>query len=111
MDPKVVAGIGNIYSDEILFHAKVKPARLASTIKPAELKLIYKYIPIVLSDAIKYKGSSVGDFVRTDGKWGSMGKHHFVYGRAKQACKRCGTTIHSLKLGGRTGSFCPRCQK
>jgi formamidopyrimidine-DNA glycosylase len=111
MDPKVVAGIGNIYSDEILFHAKIKPGRKAAAMTPGELKQIFKYIPIVLKNGIKYKGSSVGDFVRTDGQWGSMGKHHFVYGRAKQGCKRCGTIIHSLKLGGRTGSFCPNCQK
>jgi formamidopyrimidine-DNA glycosylase len=111
MDPTVVAGIGNIYSDEILYHSKVRPDRLASSIKPKELAAIYKYIPIVLKQAIKYKGSSVGDFVRTDGQWGSMGKHHFVYGLAKQPCKRCGTIIKSLKLGGRTSCFCPKEQK
>ncbi len=111
MDPTVVAGIGNIYSDEILYHAKVKPTRLAATLKPKELAAIYKYIAIVLKQAIKYKGSSVGDFVRTDGKWGSMGKHHYVYGRSKQACKRCGTIIQSVKLGGRTSCFCPQEQK
>lgn len=111
MDPTVVAGIGNIYSDEILYHAKVRPTRLVSSIKPKEYAAIYKYIPIVLKQGIKYKGSSVGDFVRTDGKWGSMGKHHWVYGRAKQACKRCGTMIQSVKLGGRTSCFCPKEQK
>lgn len=108
MDPTVVAGIGNIYSDEILYHAKVKPTRLAGSIKPRELAAIHKYIPIVLNQGIKYKGSSVGDFVRTDGKWGIMGKHHYVYGRSKQACKRCGTMIQSVKLGGRTSCFCPK---
>jgi formamidopyrimidine-DNA glycosylase len=111
MDPKVVAGIGNIYSDEILYHARVRPDRATGAIKPAELKKIFAQIRPVLQTAIKYKGSSVGDFVRTDGKWGSMGKHHFVYGRKKQPCKRCGTMIQSLKLGGRTTCFCPNEQK
>jgi formamidopyrimidine-DNA glycosylase len=111
MDPTVVAGIGNIYSDEILFHAKIKPTRLAGSIKPKELQAIYKYIPIVLKKAIKYKGSSVGDFVRTDGQWGSMGKHHYVYGRASLPCKVCGTIIQSVKMGGRTSCFCPKEQK
>jgi formamidopyrimidine-DNA glycosylase len=111
MDAKVVAGIGNIYSDEILFHAKVKPMRLIGSLSVKEVQVIYKHIPLVLKEAIKHKGSSVGDFIRTDGKWGTMGKHHFVYGRAKQPCKVCGTMIQSLKLGGRTGSFCPKCQK
>ncbi len=111
MDPKVVAGIGNIYSDEILFHAKVRPTRLAADLKPKELTQIFKDIPIVLKEAIKHKGSSVGDFVRTDGKWGSMGKFHFVYGRAKKPCKVCGTIIQSVKMGGRTSCFCPKDQK
>lgn len=110
LDPKVVAGIGNIYSDEILFHAKVLPDRSVSSLSELELKAIHTYIPLVLKEGIKHKGSSVGDFVRTDGAWGSMGKFHFVYGRKNQACKKCKTKIISIKLGGRTSSFCPSCQ-
>jgi len=110
MDAKVVTGIGNIYSDEILFHAKIRPDRRASRLSEEELKEIYKYIPIVLKQAIKYKGSSVGDFVRTDGKWGSMGKHHWVYGRYNKPCKVCGTELKRVTLGGRTSTFCPNCQ-
>lgn len=111
LDPSIVAGIGNIYSDEILFHAKVAPTRLVGSLAPKELKAIYLQIKPVLKTAIKYKGSSVGDFIRTDGKWGSMGKHHFVYGRKGQACKVCGTMIKSVKLGGRTSCYCPKEQK
>ncbi len=111
MDTKVVVGIGNIYSDEILHHARVRPDRMVSTLKPKELKAVFDNIKPVLKMGIKYKGSSVGDFVRTDGKWGSMGKHHFVYGRKKQPCLGCGTMIESKKLGGRTTSFCPKEQK
>lgn len=111
MDPKVVVGIGNIYSDEILYHAKVRPARKVASLTAKELKAVYGHIVPVLKQGIKNKGSSVGDFVRTDGKWGSMGKHHFVYGRRKQPCKVCGTMIKSLKLGGRTACFCPKEQK
>lgn len=111
MDPKVVAGIGNIYSDEILFHAKVRPTRLVQDLSPTEIESIYTQIRPVLQKGIEAKGSSVGDFVRTDGSWGEMGKYHFVYGRRSQKCKRCGTIIESIKLGGRTGSFCPSCQK
>ena len=111
MNPKVVAGIGNIYSDEILFHAKVRSTRVVSSLSSAELKAIYKWIKPVLKRGIAAKGSSVGDFVRTDGSWGKMGKFHFVYGRKGKPCKVCGTTIEAVKLGGRTGSFCPKCQK
>lgn len=111
MDATIIAGIGNIYSDEILFHAKVQPDRIIESLSKEELKKIYRYIPIVLNQGIKHKGSSVGDFVRTDGTWGSMGKFHYVYGRGKQPCKVCGTIIKTIKLGGRTGSYCPKCQK
>lgn len=111
MDPKVVVGIGNIYSDEILYHAKVAPDRQVNSLSTKELKTVFSKIKPVLKTALKYKGSSVGDFVRTDGKWGSMGKHHYVYGRKGQKCKRCGTIIQSLKLGGRTSCFCPKEQK
>lgn len=108
MDTKVVVGIGNIYSDEILYHAKVLPDRQVDSLSTKELQAVFNQIRPVLKAGIKYKGSSVGDFVRTDGKWGNMGKHHFVYGRAKQSCLGCGTIIKSLKLGGRTSCFCPK---
>ncbi len=111
MDSSVIAGIGNIYSDEILFHAKVQPLRIINSLSNSELKAIYKWIKPVLLKGIKAKGSSVGDFVRTDGSWGQMGKYHFVYGRKGLPCKICGTKIQALKIGGRTGSFCPKCQK
>jgi formamidopyrimidine-DNA glycosylase len=111
MDPKVVAGIGNIYSDEILFHSGVRPARAVSLLSNKELLTVYKWIKPILIKGIQAKGSSVGDFMRTDGSWGKMGKFHFVYGRAKQKCKKCGSIIQSLKMGGRTASYCPGCQR
>ena len=111
LDQKIVAGIGNIYSDEILFHAGVRPERKVSSIKYHVLRKIYKNIKKVLTRAIKAKGSSVGDFIRTDGSWGTMGKYHYVYGRKGQKCKVCHSIIESVKLNGRTGSFCPKCQK
>lgn len=110
MDNKVVVGIGNIYSDEILFHAKIRPTRVVSSLGPKELQAIFKWIKPVLKKGIEAKGSSVGDFVRTDGTWGQMGKFHFVYGRKGQKCKKCGQPIVSMKLGGRTASYCPFCQ-
>ena len=110
MDPKVVAGIGNIYSDEILFHAGIRPTRMVRSLKDGDIKAIYNHIRPVLKKGIEAKGSSVGDFVRTDGTWGQMGKYHFVYSRKGEDCKRCGTIIESTKLGGRTASFCPHCQ-
>ncbi|MDQ3018884.1 MAG: DNA-formamidopyrimidine glycosylase, partial [bacterium] len=82
-----------------------------SSLTPQELQAVFNHIKPVLKTAVKYKGSSVGDFIRTDGRWGSMGKHHYVYGRKKQPCKVCGTIIQSIKLGGRTSCFCSKEQK
>lgn len=110
MDNSVVVGIGNIYSDEVLFHAGVRPMRTLQSLREADFKHIFAHIRPVLEKGIAAKGSSVGDFVRTDGSWGVMGRHHFVYGRRGQDCKRCGTIIESIKLGGRTSCFCPHCQ-
>lgn len=110
MDNSFVVGIGNIYSDEILFHAGVSPARKVSSLKKQEWEKIFNWIKPILKKGIEAKGSSVGDFVRTDGSWGKMGKYHFVYGCKGDPCKKCGTIIKSIKLGGRTASFCPKCQ-
>lgn len=111
MDSNIIAGIGNIYSDEIAYFAKVRPARVVKTLKLAEKKLVYRGIKKILPDAVDHYGSSVGDFVRPSGDWGSYGLLHKVYGRAGKQCKKCGSMIKSLKFNGRTGSFCPVCQK
>ncbi|HYF05885.1 MAG TPA: zinc finger domain-containing protein, partial [Patescibacteria group bacterium] len=111
MDSRVIAGIGNIYSDEILFHAAVAPLRKVKTLSEDELRHIFQHIRPVLEKGIAAKGSSVGDFVRTDGSWGTMGKFHYVYGRKGQKCKKCKATLMAVKVGGRTGTFCPSCQR
>jgi formamidopyrimidine-DNA glycosylase len=110
MDPSVIAGIGNIYSDEILFFAKVLPTRKVSSLQPKEKMQVFKGIKVILTNAVRHYGSSVGDFVRPSGDWGTYGLLHKVYGREGQKCKVCGTMIKSMKFNGRTGSFCPRCQ-
>lgn len=111
LDPNLIAGIGNIYSDEILYFAKVRPTRRVKSLKPGEKQLLFKGIKKVLTDAVRHRGSSVGDFVRPNGDWGTYGKIHMVYGRAGEKCKVCGSIIKSLKFNGRTGSYCPKCQK
>ena len=111
MDPKVVAGIGNIYSDEILYWSKLRPMRPLKSVKPRDFQVIIQSTHKVLKDALKAGGSSVGDFFQVDGSEGTYGKQLMVYGRYALRCKKCGTVIKSVKLGGRTGSYCPRCQK
>jgi formamidopyrimidine-DNA glycosylase len=110
MDPGIIAGIGNIYSDEILYFAKVRPTRPIKSLKEQEKKLIFRGIKKVLTEAVNHYGSSVGDFVRPSGDWGTYGLLHKVYGRAGEKCKKCGSIIKSMKFNGRTGSFCPKCQ-
>jgi formamidopyrimidine-DNA glycosylase len=111
MDPTIIAGIGNIYSDEILFYAKVRPDRTVKSLNPKEKVLVFNGIKKVLSDAVRLRGSSVGDFIRPSGDWGTYGKAHMVYGRDGEKCKVCGNMIKSMKFNGRTGSYCPKCQK
>ncbi len=111
LDPNLIAGIGNIYSDEILFFAKIKPTRTPNSLSQKEKQQLFKGIKKVLTDAVNHHGSSVGDFIRPGGDWGTYGKIHKVYGRAGEKCKVCGNIIKSMKFNGRTGSFCPKCQK
>ncbi|MEJ0021515.1 MAG: DNA-formamidopyrimidine glycosylase [Candidatus Doudnabacteria bacterium] len=111
MDPGIIAGIGNIYSDEILYYAKVRPTRRVKSLSDAEKHLLFKGIKKILQDAVDHYGSSVGDFVRPSGDWGTYGLLHKVYGRAGEKCKVCGSIIKSIKFNGRTGSYCPKEQK
>ncbi|OGE76079.1 MAG: hypothetical protein A3C85_02025 [Candidatus Doudnabacteria bacterium RIFCSPHIGHO2_02_FULL_48_21] len=100
-----------IYSDEILYWAKVRPMRALRSLSREDWKNIYKNIPRVLNGAIKAGGSSVGDFFQVDGSEGKYGRLHMVYGRGGEQCRKCGNIIKSVKLGGRTGSYCPGCQQ
>lgn len=110
MDQKIIAGIGNIYSDEILFAAKVNPLRLVKTLKDAEIKTIHQNIAKILKKAIREKGSSVEYYLDACGKKGNFVKYHKVYQKEGQKCPRCGAIIKRVKLGGRSAHFCPRCQ-
>lgn len=111
LDPTIIAGIGNIYSDEILYYAHVRPTRRIKSLTEAEKKLLYKGTKKILQEAVDHYGSSVGDFVRPSGDWGTYGLLHKVYGRSGEKCKTCGAIIKSLKFNGRTACFCPKEQK
>ncbi len=111
MDPKVVAGIGNIYSDEILYWSKIRPERALISLNRKDWQAIFRNIPFILRRALAAHGSSVGDFFRIDGSEGQFGREHMVYGRYGEKCKKCASIVKSAKLGGRTSSFCPKCQR
>ena len=111
MDQKTISGIGNIYSDEILFRAGVHPFKSANTLQEKELKKIYRNIKSVLKKAIRLGGESISDYRRPDGRKGGFDKERKVYRREGMPCYVCGTKIERRKIGSRSTYFCPKCQK
>ncbi len=111
MDNANVVGIGNIYANESLFRAGISPFRAANTLTKTECKRLVSVIKEVLAQAIEMGGSTLRDFVDSDGKAGYFQQTYTVYGRASQACLVCGTLIEQQKLGQRASFYCPRCQK
>ncbi|MDD5710563.1 MAG: bifunctional DNA-formamidopyrimidine glycosylase/DNA-(apurinic or apyrimidinic site) lyase [Candidatus Colwellbacteria bacterium] len=111
MDPTVVAGIGNIYADDILWSIKVHPARPAYTLDRSEIKKLLISARKILKKAIRLRGTSVGDYRDTSGRPGGYGRELLVYRRTGEPCRRCRTPIQRMVLGQRPAHFCPRCQK
>lgn len=110
MDQAVIAGIGNIYSDEILWKAEIYPLKDISRLKEEELKRIYQTTREILPKAIELGGESISDFRRVSGEKGYFDRERKVYRRAGEPCHRCGTLIKRVKLGGRSAHYCPNCQ-
>jgi formamidopyrimidine-DNA glycosylase len=111
MDSRVVVGVGNIYANESLFRAGIRPTRAAGRISKKRLRRLRDAVRETLSEAIAKGGSTLRDYVGSDGAAGSFQLQYFVYGREGRPCRVCGTPIRSVRLGGRATSFCPRCQR
>jgi len=111
LDQTVVAGVGNIYANEACFLAAVNPRVMVSELTDVQFKKLHKGVVESLQNGIKHGGSSKTHFVDPEGKRGSFLDFAFVYGRDKMPCKRCGTGIKKIKLGGRGTFYCPDCQK
>lgn len=112
MNQKLIAGIGNIYADEILFAARIRPTRPANSLKDGEIKKIFFVIPPILKKAIKYRGTSFSDYVDGRGEKGNFTSFLKIYGKkAGEKCSVCGGPVKAVKIGGRTAKFCPKCQK
>ena len=111
LNQSLLHGVGNIYADEALFHAGIRPLRQAGRLTRAELARLREALIKVLSHAIKLGGSSVSDYVDADGVAGFFQLHHHVYSRTGQPCRICGTPIKRVVVGGRSTHFCPTCQK
>ena len=111
LDQSLVAGLGNIYVDESLYLAGIRPDRSAGSLKKSEIQALYQAINQVINKAIKYRGTTFNNYVDSAGRKGNFSRLLHVYGRAKQACFKCGTPIQKKKLAGRGTHYCPHCQK
>jgi formamidopyrimidine-DNA glycosylase len=111
LNQKLLSGVGNIYADESLFRAKVRPRRRAASLTRAELEKLHKGLQQVLREAIKLGGSSISDYVDAEGRAGFFQLKHYVYGREGKPCLVCGTPIKRVIIAGRSSHYCPHCQK
>jgi formamidopyrimidine-DNA glycosylase len=111
MDSHVVAGVGNIYANEALFRAGIDPRTPAQRVSRARCNALANEIKQTLAEAIDAGGSSLRDYVGSDGMAGNFQSHFSVYGRAGEPCTRCGSLIRELRQGQRATCYCPSCQK
>ena len=111
LNQKLLRGVGNIYADESLFRAGIRPRRRASTITREQLSRLLASVKEVLKEAIALGGSSISDYVDTDGEEGFFQLQHRVYGREGEACLVCKKPIKRIVIGGRSSHYCAKCQK
>ena len=111
MNARVVAGVGNIYANEALFRAGIHPFRQAGRIGLERYRILAKAIREVLEAAIRQGGTTLRDFVSSDGKPGYFTQSLLVYGRAGMDCPHCGETLRTGPRGQRATVYCPRCQR
>jgi formamidopyrimidine-DNA glycosylase len=111
LNQNLLSGVGNIYADEALFRAGIRPRRRASSLTHEDLKRLYLAVREVLKEAIKLGGSSVSDYVDADGEEGFFQLRHRVYGREGEACLVCKTPIKRIVIAGRSSHYCSKCQK
>jgi len=110
LDQSVLGGMGNIYTDESLWRARIHPARLGAKLRADELRRLYRAVRDVLKEAIRFRGSSISDYVDAEGNQGSFQRRHRVYRRKGEKCFRCGAAIGRAIVAGRSSYFCPVCQ-
>jgi formamidopyrimidine-DNA glycosylase len=111
LDQRMFRGMGNIYTDESLWRARIHPARLASSLKREEVPRLHRAMQQILREAIRLGGSSISDYVNAEGQPGEFQIRHRVYQREGKECSRCGAIIRRMVVAGRSSYFCPRCQR
>lgn len=112
LDQRIVSGLGNIYADEVLFRAGVRPSRAGRDVTDEEMKRLRKAIGPILKAGIAAGGTSLSEFGyrNPEGQTGEYRRRLYTYGREGEDCRRCGTPIERLLIGGRSSFFCPQCQ-
>src|SRR5271156_4261604 len=110
LDQRVLRGMGNIYTDESLWRARIHPRRLGANLDEPEIHRLYGVVRGVLNEAIRLGGSSISDYVDAEGQPGEFQIRHRAYGREGKKCSRCGTLIRRIIVAGRSSYFCPGCQ-
>lgn len=111
LNQRLLRGVGNIYADEALYRAGIRPRRRAASLSRDELLKLHHAVPKVLKEAIALGGSSVSDYVDADGEEGFFQLRHRVYGRKGKPCFRCKTPIKRVVIAGRSSHYCPYCQR
>ena len=111
LDQRILAGIGNIYADEILFEARLHPEEDISKLSARSWRALWSAARTVLGRAVSCRGTTLRDYRDGDGERGGFQELLQVYGREGLACPRCGATIRRLRVAGRSSHFCPRCQR
>jgi formamidopyrimidine-DNA glycosylase len=111
LNQRFLRGMGNIYTDEALFEARIHPRALAASLSKERAGRLHSAMVDILKTAIRLKGSSISDYVDADGQRGSFQQHHQVYGRAGDPCPTCGTQIRRIVVGQRGTHYCPKCQR
>ena len=110
LNQSVLRGIGNIYADESLFRAKLHPARTAASLPRKKLCDLHRAVREILTEAIRHRGSSVSDYVDSEGNRGEFQLRHRVYQREGKPCYRCKSKIRRIIVAGRSSHYCPHCQ-
>lgn len=110
LDQRAVAGLGNIYVDEILHASGIHPTLAANRLRPAEVDRLVENMERILVEAIEAGGSTIRDYRDAEGGEGAFQNRHRVYGREGRSCLRCGTTLRKMLVAGRGTHFCPACQ-
>jgi formamidopyrimidine-DNA glycosylase len=111
LDQTVIAGIGNIYADEMLFDSRIHPETSASSLGKKAIERLYDSMKKILALAIAEKGSTLQDYRDAEGKAGNFQFFHKVYDRKGEPCVTCGMPVRMTRIGGRSSHFCPRCQR